>query len=89
MPPENLAAEIILWGQDGLSAAHTGSQKLLKNACSRDHQAFDCILVSLMGFIQLLDLSLLTSWLCSVAFSVLLFSDPWFIFVSMIQPSPN
>lgn len=79
LPPENLAAMIILWGQDGLSAAHTGSQKLLKNACSRGHQAFNCILISLMGLIQLLVLSLLTSWLYSVAFSVLLFSDPWFI----------
>lgn len=54
LPPENLAAMIILWGQDGLSAAHTGSQKLLKNACSRGHQAFNCILISLMGLIQLL-----------------------------------
>lgn len=60
LPPENLAAMIILWGQDGLSAAHTGSQKLLKNACSRGHQAFNCILNSLMGLIQLLVLSLLT-----------------------------
>ena len=39
--PDNLALVVTLWGQDGLSRTHPGSQELLKDFCSSSHQAFN------------------------------------------------